>query len=148
MRRQALQRLFPAVVLASLSCLWLIGCTSQEPPPTPVPRVAEVSRSVDEAAIRQALHRYIEQNSPSAVREEMVKLDQISIESEYALVTWTHEGQGGQAVLHKQTGTWDVIDCRPGWIGFQGMDRKEVPVEVAKKLLDGIDPSWPSYEKF
>jgi hypothetical protein len=137
----------PAVVLAFVS-LWLIGCSSQEPPPTSVPRVAEVNQAADEAAIRQVLHRYVEQNSASSMREEMVKLDQVSIDSDYALVTWTHEGQGGQAILHKQASVWDVVDCRPGWIGLQGMNQENVPVEVAKKLLDGIDPSWPSYEKF
>ena len=97
------------------------------------------------AAVRQALHRYVGSTDLEAPVD--VELAQVAIDSDYALVSWLHEGEGGQAVLHKAGGVWVVMECGPGWLGLRGVCQEKVPVEVSKRLLDGLDPNWPSYEK-
>lgn len=148
MRRHALPLLLSVLVI--LSALGLAGCVRQEARPAaakaPTMNAAQQDRAVETAAIRQALHRYVEKHGRAAAPEADVYLAQISIDSEYALATWTHEGQGGQAVLQKQGGAWRVLKCSPGWLGLRGMGRENVPAEVAKRLLDEIDSNWPSYE--
>jgi hypothetical protein len=151
MRRHDLQRFLPALVLVSLSCLWLAGCARQEiplPVDKPPASAARADRAAEEAAIRQALHRYLEATGQGSAEEQNVDLAQVSIDSGYALVTWKHEREGGQAVLQSQAGGWKVLDCGPGWLGLEGVCKDHVPVEVAKRLLDEIDPNWPSYETF
>jgi hypothetical protein len=141
-----------AVTVALLAGVWLAGCARQQAPSvttTKAPAMsAAMSRTAETAAIRQALHRYVEEHGRAVAPEGNVDLAQVSIDSDYALVTWAHERRGGQAVLQKQQGAWQVLECGPGWLGLKGMSRQDVPVEVAKKLLDGIDPNWPSYETF
>jgi hypothetical protein len=148
MRRQALQKMFLSLALVILSSLWWAGCTRQGAPPTAAPQAAALDRSAEQAAIRQNLHQYLEANGQGGGPEKNVELSQVAIDSGYALVTWAHEGRGGQAVLRNEAGTWKVLEYSPGWLGLKGVSKENVPVEVAKRLLDGIDPNWPSYETY
>lgn len=152
MRKHAPQLFLPALVLVSLSCLWLVACDRQEVSPI-VDRAlgasaAPAGRTAEEAAIGQALHRYLKATGQGSAQEQNVDLAQVSIDSGYALVTWEHGRQGGQAVLQHQAGAWTVLDCGPGWLGIHRMGKDHVPAEVAKRLLDEMDPNWPSYESF
>ncbi|HSN89447.1 MAG TPA: hypothetical protein VL025_21970, partial [Thermoanaerobaculia bacterium] len=129
----------------------ILSCARQEIPALPEDRTAAASapvdRKTDEEAVRKALHAYLDQNGAPSKAE--VELAQISIVDDYALVTWTHGEDGGQALLHREGGLfWKPMNCGPGWMGLRGICAEDVPVEVAKKLLDGIDPNWVSYEKF
>jgi hypothetical protein len=124
------------------------GCAKQRPPSAAGPKeapasLAAVDRAAETAAVRQALHHYVGSSDLEAPVD--VDLAQVAIDSGYALVSWTHEDEGGQAVLHKEGGVWVVKDCGPGWLGLRGVC-KAVPPEVAKRLLDQLDPNWPSYE--
>jgi hypothetical protein len=150
MRRHALQQVLPLLVLASVPCLWLAGCTRQElsPAVAAAVRTTPAERSADTAAIRLALHRHFEAGDQGSAEEQNVDLSQVSIDSDYALVTWEHEKQGGQAVLHRQAGAWTVLDSEPGWLGLHKVCRHHVSAVVAKRLLDEIDPNWPSYETY
>lgn len=133
--------MFLAVVLAT--------CLRQPSPPAPqapAKNAVAADRSVEEATVRQALHRYVGSTDLDAPVD--VELAQVAIDSGYALVSWLHDGEGGQAVLHKVGGVWTVMECGPGWLGLHGVCREKVPVEVSKRLLEGLDPNWPSYEKF
>jgi hypothetical protein len=134
--------------VVSLSTLGLAGCARQEAPPTPAASVAPAEQAADKAAIRQVLHGYMEAKGLGSAPEENVRLAQVSIDSGYALVSWTHEGEGGQAVLQQRAGAWQVMECGSGWLGLQGVCKEDVPVEVAKRLLDQIDPNWPAYETY
>ncbi len=148
MKRHTLP-LLSILALAILSSLWLAGCARQEAPSAakaPTVSAAQRDRTAETAAIRQSLHRYVEENGWAGAPEADVYLAQVSIASDYALVTWTHEGKGGQALLQKRTGAWKVAKCGPGWMGLQGLGEENVPAETAKKLLDEIDSNWPSYE--
>jgi hypothetical protein len=120
----------------------------QAPPAAPVPpaNASAADRAVEVAAVRQALHRYVGSTDLDAPVD--VDLAQVAVDSDYALVSWLHDGEGGQAVLRKVGGVWTVVECGPGWLGLHGVCREKVPTEVAKRLLDGLDPNWPSYEQF
>lgn len=154
MKRQAWQYrryLLGALVCGSLFGVWLAACARQEAPPTaaqkaPQVSLATVDRAAEEAAIRLALHRFIDRDD--ITRKTDVDLAKISIDSGYALVSWTHVEKGGQAVLHKEGGVWKVKECSPGWLGLRGVSKEQVPVEVAKRLLDDLDPNWPEYETY
>ena len=150
MRRHALQPFLPLLVLASIPCLWLAGCARQEPSTAVAAavRIAPAERSADKAAIRLALHRHLEAASQGSAEEQNVNLSQVSINADYALVTWEHERKGGQAVLHRQAGAWTVLDYGAGWLGLHRICQHRVPAAVAKRLLDEIDPNWPSYETY
>ena len=140
MRRETAHAAVTALALAALAALGLAACARQTPPASTTP----LNRAAEEAAIRGALHRHVER-SPDVVPVDL-QVAQIGIDSGYALVTWMHEEQGGQALLHKEVGQWQVLECGSGWLGVRGIFRQRVPDGVAKRLLDQVDPNWASYE--
>lgn len=136
-----------AFVLGLAGAAGLAGCARHEEPheavQAPPAAAPAADQAAETAAVRQALHRYVDTSDLKAPVD--VSLAQVAIDSGYALVSWMHDGEGGQAVLHKEGEAWTVMDCGPGWLGLRGVC-KEVPPEVAKRLLDQLDPNWPSYE--
>lgn len=135
--------------MALLGLAALGACARHEPPPaageqTPPAGTAPADRAAEIAEVRQALHRYVGSSDLDA--EVDVDLAQVSIDSGYALVSWMHDNEGGQALLHQVGGVWAVMECGPGWLGLRGVCREQVPPEVATRLLDQLDPNWPSYE--
>jgi len=50
--------------------------------------------------------------------------------------------------LHRQAGAWTVLDYGAAWLGLHRICQHRVPATVAKRLLDEIDPNWPSYETY
>lgn len=133
---------------ALLAGLGLAGCARQEAPAATAPVTSAARMDLETAAIRQALHLYVEEYGQATAPEEGVDLAEVSIASDYALVTWVHEEDGGQALLRKQERAWKVIESSPGWLGLRAVCRQGVPDDIAKRLLDGIDPNWSSYETF
>ncbi|HEX9671112.1 MAG TPA: hypothetical protein VGC93_16715 [Thermoanaerobaculia bacterium] len=142
MRRETAHAAVAALALAALAALGLAACARQTPPASTTP----MNRAAEEVAIRGALHGYVER-SPDAAPIDL-QVAQIGIDSGYALVTWMHEERGGQAVLRKEAGQWQVLECGSGWLGVRGVFRQRVPDDVAKRLLDQVDPNWPSYEPY
>ncbi len=130
-------------ILASLAALCLAGCTQSARTAdmiNPVPPSA-----LHKAAIQQALlHDMYDGNGVP----EPVKLEQIALDSVYALATWTRGETGGQALLRWEEGSWKVLINEPGWLGVRRLVAEGVPDVVCKSLLDQIDPNWPSYEQF
>ncbi|MEO8198081.1 MAG: hypothetical protein ABI689_15290 [Thermoanaerobaculia bacterium] len=102
------------------------------------------SATTEAPAIRLALHAYIDQTAGAGPVD--LEMAQVGVDSGYALVTWAHEKVAGQAVLRKQAGAWEVLECSDGWLGLRGICKEQVPTEVAKRLLDQVDPRWSSYE--
>ena len=151
MKRHALQQFLPMLVLASIPCLGLAGCARHELPSvldrTAATGAVKADHAAEKAAIQEALHRQFEAGRQDPGEEQAVEVSQLSLDSGYALVTWEHEKKGGQALLYSRAGAWTVLESKPGWLGFKGI-RKEVPGDVAKRLLDEIDPNWPSYETY
>lgn len=106
------------------------------------------------AAIQQALLHDMQEGEGNP---EPIKLEQIALDSVYALATWTRGNTGdtgdagdtgGQALLRWEEGSWKVLINEPGWLGLRRLLREGVPEVVCKSLLDQIDPNWPSYEVF
>ena len=100
------------------------------------------------SAIQQAL---LHDTHEGEGNPEPVKLEQIALDSVYALATWTRGNTGdtgGQALLRWEEGSWKVLINEPGWLGLRRLLREGVPEVVCKSLLDQIDPNWPSYEVF
>lgn len=100
---------------------------------------------VHKAAIQQAL---LHDTYEGEGQPEPVKLEQIALDSVYALATWTRGETGGQALLRWEEGSWKVLINEPGWLGLRRLTREGVPEVVCRSLLDQIDPNWPSYEVF
>lgn len=132
-------------VLFLLVLLAPAGCTQRARTAdmiNPVPPSA-----LHKAAIQQALlHDTLEGAGEPA--PEPVKLEQIALDSVYALATWTQGEGGGQALLRWEEGSWKVLINEPGWLGLRRLGQEGVPGIVCKSLLDQIDPNWPSYETF
>lgn len=140
------------LTLLALVCAVLIlaGCTSRSEdavrPQTAAASAPSVATPVDRAAIEQVLV----QATNDDVEEQAAKLmlEQLAVDSDYALTTWARGDSAGQALLRKEGSTWTVLAHDYGWMGFGTLDRKGVPTDVARRLLDQIDPNWLSYEEF
>lgn len=142
MRRETAHAAVAALALAALAALGLATCARQTPPMSTTP----IDRAAEATAIRRALHDHVER-SPDVAPIDL-QVAQIGIDSGYALVTWMHGERGGQAVLRKEAGQWQVLECGSGWLGVRGVFRQRIPDDVAKRLLDQVDPNWPSYEPY
>ena len=124
-------------------CLPLAGCTQSARTAdmiNPVPPSA-----LHKAAIQQALLHDMDDGNGTP---EPVKLEQIALDSVYALATWTRGETGGQALLRWEEGSWKVLINAPGWLGLRRLLKEGVPDVVCKSLLEQIDPNWASYETF
>src|SRR5688572_19660537 len=120
------------VVFFVTGCAQRVQTVASAPePPTPVQK----------AAIQQALLHTTE----SAAQ---LRLEQLALDSGYALTTWTRGEMGGQALLQWESGSWHVLAQESGWLGVRALGREGVPDVIAKSLLDQLDPNWPSYERF
>lgn len=128
------------IVFFMAGCAQRVQTVASAPsPPTPV----------EKAAIQQALlHATAEGAEEAKGSAAQVKLEQLALDSGYALTTWTRGEQGGQAVLQWESGSWHVLAHESGWMGVHGLVDEGVPDQIARSLLDQIDPNWPSYERF
>lgn len=132
-------------VLVSVVFLCLAGCTQSARTAdmiNPVPPSA-----LHKAAIQQALLHDMHQGG-GAPNPEPIKLEQIALDSVYALATWTRGETGGQALLRWEEGSWKVLINEPGWLGLRRLLKEGVPDVVCRSLLEQIDPNWASYEVF
>lgn len=133
-------------LLGSFLFLSLAGCTQSARTAdmiNPVPPSA-----LHKAAIQQAL---LHDTYEGTGEPEPIKLEQIALDSVYALATWTRGNTGdtgGQALLRWEEGSWKVLINEPGWLGLRRLMKEGVPDVVCRSLLDQIDPNWPSYEQF
>ena len=66
-----------------------------------------------------------------------------------------HPGHPQGVPLHKESlreakedQAWTVLAHDKGWMGIKALSREGVPDEVARRLMDQIDPNWASYEVF
>ena len=130
-------------VLVSLAVLGLAGCTQSARTAdmiNPVPPSA-----LHKAAIQQAL---LHDTYEGTGVPKPIKLEQIALDSVYALATWTRDETGGQALLRWEEGSWKVLINEPGWLGLRRLMKEGVPDVVCRSLLEQIDPNWASYETF
>ncbi len=135
---RAFVALAAGIALVSLA---LAGCRK---PAAPAVDHTATNVATEAPAIRLALHDYIDR-TPGAKPVDL-EVAQVGVDSGYALVTWAHEKEAGQAVLRKQNGVWQVVECEAGWLGLRGVCKEQVPTDVAQRLLDQVDPKWGSYE--
>jgi len=141
--RNAKSLLIP--LLAAGALLVPAGCT-RHPQDASRPQTAASAPSTatpgDKAAIEQVL---VGTMSGEPAR---LSLEQIALDSGYALATWTRGDAAGQALLRKEGQAWTVLAQDQGWMGIRGLSREGVPDQVARRLMDQIDPNWASYEQF
>ncbi|HWM92159.1 MAG TPA: hypothetical protein VN493_15450 [Thermoanaerobaculia bacterium] len=124
-----------------IALISVAGCTQS--PHTADTLPPEPPNPLQRAAIQQAL---LQATAEGSTDPTPVSLEQIALDSEYALATWTRGEQGGQALLRWEDGSWKVLVHEAGWLGLRRLTRLGVPGQVSKSLLDQIDPNWPSYE--
>lgn len=132
-----------AVVCLPTLVLPLLHLACQAPAPPPLDS-SPMNPQAEAPAIREALHAHLGRNTPGRAID--LEVAQVGVDSGYALVTWAHEKQAGQAVLRKVDGVWTVLECSDGWLGLRGVCAQQVPEPVAQRLLDQVDPKWGSYE--
>lgn len=133
-----------------LACAALfLGCTRHPQDasrPQTAASVPAVATPGDKAAIEQVLAGAT--NDDVVAKVAKLKLEQLAMDSGYALATWTRGDAAGQALLRKEDQVWTVLAHDKGWMGIKALSRKGVPDEVARRLMDQIDPNWVSYETF
>ena len=131
----------PRSIFATIFLTLLVGCTQS--PQTADTLPPEPPNPVQRAAIQQALLQATYEGSGNPGK---VTLEQIALAGEYALATWTRGEAGGQALLQWEEGSWKVLSQIGGWMGLRRLTDLGVPGQIAKSLLDQIDPNWPTYE--
>lgn len=131
------------VALGGITALLALGLAACKAPPPPADASA-TSAEAEGPAIREALHAFIDRTPGTQPID--LEVAQVGVDSGYALVTWMHDKSAGQAVLRKQNGAWEVLECDAGWLGLRGVCKEQVPEEIAQRLLDQVDPKWGSYE--
>lgn len=136
-------------LLLACAALLLAGC-ARHPQDASRPQMAASAQTVaapgDKAAIEQVLAGVL--NEDVAEQVAKLKLEQVALDSGYALATWTRGDAAGQALLRKEGPGWTVLAQDQGWMGIRGLSREGVPDQVARRLMDQIDPNWASYEQF
>jgi len=60
----------------------------------------------------------------------------------YALVSWIKGEAGGQVLLQKQSGTWEILTHGGGWLGLGGL--KQAGVTAGDRLNDPPPDRNPS----
>jgi hypothetical protein len=152
MKRSVMSAASAVPVLAVVFAFGLGACSRQEsaaPAEGTASAAANPGPAVDSPAEREAVRRALrdftaEKRGKDAAAD--LRIVQIGIASDYALATWLRGDNGGQAVLQKEGGTWKVLSRDRGWYGIRGLREVDVPEQVAKSLLDQVDPNWVSYE--
>jgi hypothetical protein len=76
----------------------------------------------------------------------LFKINKIVVASDYALVGWLQGEAGGEVLLRKTSGTWEILAHSGGWYGLKGLKEFGVPQAIAERLLTGTDPKWRDYE--
>ncbi len=64
-----------------------------------------------------------------------VRLLEITIESPYAIVTWSLEELKGDAILLQNEGYWQLINISTGRFDIEDFENADVPLEVAQRML-------------
>lgn len=144
----------PVLILVILVAMGLGACSRQESPApaegtATAADVAATAAAEDSPTEREAVRKALldftaEKRGKDAAAD--LRIVQIGTDSGYALTTWLRGDNGGQAVLKKEGGTWKVLSRDRGWYGIKGLLEVDVPEQVAKRLLDELDPNWVSYE--
>ncbi len=109
----------------------------------PIPATATqpvlMAQNSDSAVIRNIVQHQLGKSNRFQVRK-------VAVASGYALVSWIDGEAGGQALLHKQSGTWEILTHGGGWLGLGGLKQEGVPQAIAERLLTQSDPKWRNYE--
>ena len=136
------------LLIVSVSLL-LTGCIAQ-PQDVTRPQTAASAPApatpADRTAIAQSLTRVTDGELARQAAE--LSLEQVAVDSGWALATWSRGDAAGQALLRREGGAWTVLAHDRGWMGVRRLSREGVPSPVAQRLLDQIDPNWATYEQF
>jgi hypothetical protein len=68
-------------------------------------------------------------------QQQEVRLLEITIESPYAIVTWSLEELKGDAILLQNEGYWQLINISTGTFDIEDFENADVPLEVAQRML-------------
>ena len=68
-------------------------------------------------------------------QQQDVRLLEITIESPYAIVTWSLEELKGDAILLQNEGYWQLINISTGTFDIEDFENADVPLEVAQRML-------------
>ena len=68
-------------------------------------------------------------------QQQEVRLLEITIESPYAIVTWSLEELKGDAILLQNEGYWQLINISTGRFDIEDFENADVPLEVAQRML-------------
>ena len=135
------------LIFLSLCVLLLAACAHpREDMVRPQTAASVPATTADRLAVEQAV--FAATDDDVAEKAAQLMLEQLAFDSGYALATWARGDAAGQALLHKEGEAWTVVAHGHGWMGVRGLTREGVPDEVARRLMDQIDPNWTSYETF
>jgi hypothetical protein len=101
-----------------------------------LPAAAQVPKQNPSQLNKQEVSSVVLNNHPGR------KVDKVVIQDGYALASWVQGEGGGTTLLHLKGGKWTILTQGGGAIGMPEMKKYKVPQATAKKLLDGLDPTW------
>jgi len=67
--------------------------------------------------------------------QQNVRFLEITIDGQYAIVTWALENIRGDAILLQEEGDWHLMNISTGRFGLKDFDNTDVSLEVAQRML-------------
>ena len=145
--------LIPTVAIAQNNQHWAAQTAQPNPPPTatnsPIGNAiaqatptAEQSDDAIQAAVVQATLDDLLANVTDATVEPEVY--QATVLGDYALASWLWGEGGGQSVLSKESGEWQVLSSGGGALDAATLEALGIPADTAQTLIEQSQADWES----
>jgi hypothetical protein len=134
-----IKKLLPLVLIATISA---IGITSMMPISLVMARQSTLIASVKatakkkvaiDAAVAKATIAQLLSKVDKTPEQPIIR--RTSVEGNYAIATWTWGEAGGQALLTKKQGRWQVLVSGGGAVDVATLKEKGVPEKIARILM-------------
>ncbi len=134
-----IKKLIPLVLIATIS---IVGVTSIVPISLVMARQSTLITSVKaapkkkmaiDAAVAKATIAQLLSKIDKTPEQPTIK--RTSVEGNYAIATWTWGEAGGQTILARKQGRWQVLIAGGGAVDFTTLKEKGVPEKIARILM-------------
>ena len=134
-----IKRLLPLVLISAISAVGITGMmqtasaiTKQPALITSVKTTAKKKVKIDSAVAKATIAQLL--SKVDKTREQPI-VKRTSVEGNYALATWTWGEAGGQSILAKKQGRWQVLSSGGGAVDVTTLKEVGIPEQTARILM-------------
>ncbi|MEO0537717.1 MAG: hypothetical protein AAF215_28125 [Cyanobacteria bacterium P01_A01_bin.123] len=144
--------LIPTVAIAHNSQFWssqspvqvaqgveqtLTALASQ--PPETLTQAPETTEEIHAEVAQITLDALLAETEESTTEPEVYRT---IIQGDYALATWRWGEGGGQSVLSKESGDWQVLSSGGGVVDVSTLEELGIPADIAQMLIEQDQADW------